>query len=168
MLNSELGFHREADHLLSKFKWGPNFYRLNKRLIQMYQKCSDAASVSQAQQQFLEREERDREEQRRQEEREEEECGGDLLRPNLNRSVMPSSSDSDDDSDSNDEETWTDDYNSTQNNSLYKKRPVYDASSSLPNYSDEESESENHTTEERDAEWIMDSLGNRIKRTLEI
>ena len=48
------GLNKEADQLLSKFKWGPGFYTLNKALFKVYVKCTDSSSVTLAQDLFLE------------------------------------------------------------------------------------------------------------------
>ena len=40
--------------LLAKFKWGPDFYKLNEELLEAYSKCSTGAEVVEVQQNFLE------------------------------------------------------------------------------------------------------------------
>lgn len=47
------GFHEEAEKLLSKFKWGPEFIRLNRRMLDAYAKAKDSAEVVELQKRFM-------------------------------------------------------------------------------------------------------------------
>lgn len=48
-----LGETSEAEELMSKFKWGPNFITLNLEPLEAYREASDSASVVAAQMEFL-------------------------------------------------------------------------------------------------------------------
>lgn len=59
--------HREwAEEALSHFSWGQSFLDINEDLFDIYEKCTDAASVQKAQQEWLDDLERDVEERARQ------------------------------------------------------------------------------------------------------
>jgi pre-rRNA-processing protein TSR3 len=47
------GFREEAERLLSKFKWGPEFIRLNQRLLDAYAGAKDSAGVVELQKEFM-------------------------------------------------------------------------------------------------------------------
>jgi len=47
------GFRKEAERLLSKFKWGPEFIRLNQKLLNAYAKAKDSAEVVELQKKFM-------------------------------------------------------------------------------------------------------------------
>jgi len=47
------GFREEAERLLSKFKWGPEFLRLNQRFLDAYSKARDSAEVVELQKKFM-------------------------------------------------------------------------------------------------------------------
>lgn len=44
-----------ASDLLSNFSWGPAFLELNREVLEMYQQCSDSASVKEAESAWLEK-----------------------------------------------------------------------------------------------------------------
>lgn len=48
------GFANEAQTLLSKFKWGPEFLRLNRRFLDAYAKAKDSAEIVRLQGEFME------------------------------------------------------------------------------------------------------------------
>lgn len=48
------GFANEAQTLLSKFKWGPEFLRLNQRFLDAYAKTKDSAEIVRLQREFME------------------------------------------------------------------------------------------------------------------
>lgn len=48
------GFREEAEMLLSKFKWGPEFIRLNQQFLDAYVKARDSTEVVELQKKFLE------------------------------------------------------------------------------------------------------------------
>lgn len=59
--------HRDwAEQALSNFSWGQAFLEINKDLLDVYEKCTDADSVSAAQEAWLDQLERDQEERARQ------------------------------------------------------------------------------------------------------
>jgi len=47
------GFRGEAERLLSKFKWGPEFVRLNQRFLDAYAEARDSAEVVELQRRFM-------------------------------------------------------------------------------------------------------------------
>lgn len=47
------GHHDWAEEILSKFTWGHAFLELNEELLEIYSECSDAASVQEAQENYL-------------------------------------------------------------------------------------------------------------------
>jgi len=47
------GFVEEAERLLSKFKWGPEFIRLNKRFLDAYAKAENSTEVVELQKKFM-------------------------------------------------------------------------------------------------------------------
>lgn len=42
-----------AEELLQNFSWGPTFLDINRELIEVYQQCSDSASIEEAQEQWM-------------------------------------------------------------------------------------------------------------------
>jgi pre-rRNA-processing protein TSR3 len=46
-------FKQEAEKLLSIFKWGPQFIRLNKKLLDSYAKARDSSEVVKLQRMFM-------------------------------------------------------------------------------------------------------------------
>ncbi len=48
-----LGFRREAEKLLSRFKWGPAFLELNRERLEEYRRAETSAEVVRAQGRFL-------------------------------------------------------------------------------------------------------------------
>jgi len=49
-----LGFKEEANRLLSIFKWGPNFIKLNEKFLEAYSRAEDSGEVISIQQGFME------------------------------------------------------------------------------------------------------------------
>lgn len=47
------GFAEEAEELLSKFKWGPEFLRLNQRYLRAYANAKNSAEVVELQSEFM-------------------------------------------------------------------------------------------------------------------
>ncbi len=47
------GFKEEAEEILSGFKWGPEFLRLNEEKLEAYSKAEDSAQVVKIQERFL-------------------------------------------------------------------------------------------------------------------
>ncbi len=48
-----LGFEREAEELLGRFKWGPAFLELNRERLEAYRRARNSAEVVRAQERFL-------------------------------------------------------------------------------------------------------------------
>ncbi len=48
-----MGFKDEAAEILSIFKWGPNFIRLNQTLLESYSQADDSRSVVRLQEEFM-------------------------------------------------------------------------------------------------------------------
>ena len=49
------GFVDEANEVLGKFKWGPNFFELNKEVLDLYVRCESGAEILEAQDLWLAR-----------------------------------------------------------------------------------------------------------------
>jgi len=47
------GFIEEAERLLSKFKWGPEFIRLNRKMLDAYAKAKNSTEVVELQTKFM-------------------------------------------------------------------------------------------------------------------
>jgi len=47
------GFREEAERLLSKFKWGPEFIRLNQKFLDAYATARDSTEVVELQKKFM-------------------------------------------------------------------------------------------------------------------
>jgi pre-rRNA-processing protein TSR3 len=47
-------FKEEANALLAKFKWGPQFIELNRTLLDLYAACKDGNEVVEAQKKYIE------------------------------------------------------------------------------------------------------------------
>jgi pre-rRNA-processing protein TSR3 len=47
------GFSEEAERLLSKFKWGLGFIRLNQKYLNAYANAKDSAEVVELQRKFM-------------------------------------------------------------------------------------------------------------------
>lgn len=98
-----------AELLLENFSWGLTFLKINEELIQVYQKCTDSDSVKQAQDQWLEKIEKEAKE------RKEMAQEGDVwLMGNSNRKADLSS----DDSESEDDESESDNSNQVRYDNL--------------------------------------------------
>ncbi|KAF9583405.1 ribosome biogenesis protein tsr3 [Lunasporangiospora selenospora] len=93
------GFDEHGDELMSKFKWGHAFKKVNAELFKIYSKCTDSKSIIEAQNEYLAMIEKE------QEDRHKEGSDDDLLVRNTNRSMMTFSDDDDDDDEGSDEET---------------------------------------------------------------
>jgi pre-rRNA-processing protein TSR3 len=48
-----VGFREQAEELLSKFKWGPQFIILNRELLEAYAQAKDSARVIEVQQDYI-------------------------------------------------------------------------------------------------------------------
>ncbi len=51
--------------LMSKFKWGPNFFKLNAEVLELYSQCKTSAELVARQRDYIERVEREAEDARR-------------------------------------------------------------------------------------------------------
>ena len=51
-----VGLHETADSVLKPFKWGQNFYPLNKALFEIYQKCNSSQEIISAEKEWLDNE----------------------------------------------------------------------------------------------------------------
>jgi len=47
------GFSEQAEELLSKFKWGPQFIILNEELLEGYAQAKDSAGVVEVQKEYV-------------------------------------------------------------------------------------------------------------------
>lgn len=100
------GFPEYGEALMSKFKWGHAFAKVNGELLARYAKCKDSAEVVEVQNEYLKKIEED--EQRRRE-KEEDDNDDPLLFRNTNRdnNLYGDSEDEDDDDDDDDDEEET-------------------------------------------------------------
>jgi pre-rRNA-processing protein TSR3 len=48
-----VGFRKEAQWILSKFKWGKTFLALNDQLLKLYEQCEDSAAILKVQEQWM-------------------------------------------------------------------------------------------------------------------
>ncbi|WP_456454161.1 DUF367 family protein [Methanopyrus sp.] len=48
-----LGFRREAERFISRFKWGPAFLELNRERLEAYRQAETSAEIVRAQEEFL-------------------------------------------------------------------------------------------------------------------
>lgn len=147
-----------AELILEKFTWGLNFLSVNKELIELYQSCSDAESVTKAQDEYLEKlaeESKARKEQTKTEDV--------WMMGNTNRTAEDDISESEEDYEEETEES------EGEYDALGNKIQKYDALGNkidkFGNIIDEESEE----SEEEDSEDYentddeqYDALGNRI------
>lgn len=140
-----------AEELLQNFLWGLTFLDINRELIEVYQKCTDSASVEKAQEEWmakLEEEVKQRKEQSATEDV--------WMMGNVNR--REDDEDSEDESDEEEESVEDVEYDNL-GNVIRKKR--YDA---LGNEIEEESEEEEDESEEECDDGVKyDKLGNVIE-----
>ncbi|KAF9899767.1 ribosome biogenesis protein tsr3 [Lobosporangium transversale] len=85
------GFDEYGDELLSKFKWGHAFKKVNAELLAKYSKCTDSASVIAAQNEYLSMIEKEQNERHNTEHSDD-----DLMVRNTNHTMMMAFSDDDD------------------------------------------------------------------------
>ncbi|KAF9167898.1 ribosome biogenesis protein tsr3 [Actinomortierella ambigua] len=93
------GFDEYGDELMSKFKWGHAFKKVNAELFSIYSQCTDSASVVEAQNKYLamlEEEQKHR--------RDDEHSDDDLLVRNTNRDTTSYSDEDDDEAGSDEDE----------------------------------------------------------------
>lgn len=76
------GYEQEAQHLLSKFKWGQAFFDINKEIIDLYSKCKTSEELITTQTEYLEKCKKDS-----------------ILNQNRNLDMPPSSSEDEKDAD---------------------------------------------------------------------
>lgn len=48
-----VGFRKEAQWILSKFKWGKTFLALNDEILKLYEECDDSAAILRVQEQWM-------------------------------------------------------------------------------------------------------------------
>ncbi|KAF8983807.1 ribosome biogenesis protein tsr3 [Entomortierella lignicola] len=136
------GFDEYGDELLSKFKWGHAFKKVNAELLSKYSKCTDSASVIAAQTEYLAMIEKEHNERH-----DGEHSDDDLMVRNTNHSMMAFSDDDDDEGsdeeDSDEEEEGSDEEDSHNEDRAHQR-------------SDEEDEEEEE--EESKEETITKSL----------
>jgi pre-rRNA-processing protein TSR3 len=66
-----VGLVEDADKLLQKFKWGPNFVTLNQELLEAYMQCETSAEIVEVQNLYLEKNQRREVEEEEEEDRKE-------------------------------------------------------------------------------------------------
>eukprot|EP00940_MAST-03C_sp_MAST-3C-sp2_P001721 g1721.t1 len=59
-----VGLKKEADEIMNQFKWGPEFYKLNRELFEAYARCETAAEIVEAQNEWIRKAQKDHAERR--------------------------------------------------------------------------------------------------------
>jgi pre-rRNA-processing protein TSR3 len=59
-----VGLPREAEWVLSKFKWGMGFLGVNRQLLELYSKCANKEEIEDVQARYLEAVEKDKQRRR--------------------------------------------------------------------------------------------------------
>ncbi|KAF9185560.1 ribosome biogenesis protein tsr3 [Haplosporangium sp. Z 11] len=139
------GFDEYGDELLSKFKWGHAFKKVNAELLSIYSKCTDSASVIAAQTKYLAMIEKEHNERHDGE-------SDDLMVRNTNHSMMVFSDDdgSDDGSDEKDSDEEDEDDSDDDD--------VADGES-------QQEESESESDEGQDEESEEESISQAMSKT---
>ncbi|KAG0261447.1 ribosome biogenesis protein tsr3 [Mortierella polycephala] len=127
------GFDEYGDELLSKFKWGHAFKKVNAELLTIYSKCTDSASVIAAQTEYLAMIEKEHNERHDGE-------SDDLMVRNTNHSMMAYSDDDGSDEGS-DEEDSDEDENDSDDDDVVDREGQQEEGES-DEKQDEESEEE--------------------------
>ncbi|KAG0052183.1 ribosome biogenesis protein tsr3 [Gryganskiella cystojenkinii] len=149
------GFDEYGDELLSKFKWGHAFRKVNAELLSIYSKCTDSASVIAAQNTYLamiEKEHNDR--------HDAENSDDDLMVRNTNHSMMAFSDDDGSDEGSDEEDSDEEEEEDSNEDDDLEHNHNH-------NHSDEESEEEEDDEEEEESEEEDQdhSLSEAMKKT---
>lgn len=152
-----------ATELLAHFSWGLGFLELNKELIEVYQKCTDAESVKEAEASWLEKIEREANERRNHSATDDLWMTGNVNRRSpLGNDTESSQEESENSVDTGDEE---DDDNEDDYATGNRKRVVkYDnlGNEIYPSESSESSEERDDLDEQEEVKYKFDSLGNII------
>ncbi|KAF9333601.1 ribosome biogenesis protein tsr3 [Podila minutissima] len=132
------GFDEYGDELLSKFKWGHAFRKVNGELLSKYSKCTDSASVIAAQNEYMAMIEKEHNERH-----DADHSDDDLMVRNTNHSMMAFSDDDGSDEGSDEEDSDEEEESEEEEGS-----------------DDEESEDEEEEEEEEDSEEedVVESL----------
>ncbi|KAF9427154.1 ribosome biogenesis protein tsr3 [Podila epigama] len=134
------GFDEYGDELLSKFKWGHAFRKVNGELLSKYAKCTDSASVIAVQNEYLAMIEKEHKERH-----EEDHSDDDLMVRNTNHSLMTFSDDDGSDDGSDEEDSDEDEDEEESNNESAQG---------------EEDDDEEEESEEEEEEELVQSLKN--------
>ncbi|KAF9103904.1 ribosome biogenesis protein tsr3 [Mortierella sp. AM989] len=143
------GFDEYGDELLSKFKWGHAFKKVNAELFSIYSKCTDSASVIAAQTEYLSMIEKEHNERH-----DGEHSDDDLMVRNTNHSMM---SFDDDGSDGGSDEEDTDEEDGEEDSDEEEKEEDNNDDENQQQ-SDEEEEEDDSDEEESEEETISHSL----------
>lgn len=142
-----------AEMLLENFSWGLTFLKINEELIKVYQQCTDSESVQKAQDEWLEKIEKEAKERKKQAHE------GDVwMMGNVNRKE-----ESEDEEEEEDEEDEGGQYDALGN--LIQKEVKYDNLGNVIDEEEEEEEDEDDEEEEDDDEEDeiqYDNLGNKL------
>lgn len=140
------GFDEYGDELMSKFKWGHAFKKVNAELLAKYSKCTDSKSVIAAQNEYLAMIEQEHNQRH-----DAEHSDDDLMVRNTNRPLtFEDDSEDEDDEDEDDD----DDDSSEQEDGHSSRRRQEDSSEE----EDEDEEDEDHHAEESEEESISRSM----------
>ncbi|KAG0322014.1 ribosome biogenesis protein tsr3 [Dissophora globulifera] len=130
------GFDEYGDELLSKFKWGHAFRKVNAELLSKYSKCTDSASVIATQNEYLAMIEKEHNERH-----DGEHSDDDLMVRNTNHSLMAFSDGDGSDEGSDDEDSDEDDVEEDE----AEEESAEEASEDEDEEEEEEEESEEET-----------------------
>lgn len=155
-----------AELLLENFSWGLTFLKINKELIEVYQKCTDAESVQVAQDEWLDKIEKEAEERKAMAQNEDIWMMG-----NVNRKGIDEDDDEDDENEyveSANEDSDTDELQEVQYDSLgnivTKTGHTHNDTSTNEEQDDENEPKHNEEHDEQYQERILyDKLGNMIE-----
>ncbi|KAI1314882.1 ribosome biogenesis protein tsr3 [Mortierella claussenii] len=145
------GFDAYGDELLSKFKWGHAFKKVNAELLAKYSKCTDSASVIAAQTEYLamiEKEQSDR--------HNGEHSDDDLMVRNTNHSMMAFSDDDGSDEGSDEEDSEEEE----EENEDEKPENTEESEEEDEESEEEDEESEEEGKEHSGVEHISASMKN--------
>lgn len=114
-----------ADHILSFFKWGPGFYKLNRSLLKLYSKCKDSTEVIAVQNKFLEIEKKKAELKAQKIADEEKNLENVGIMRNINHDINNDESEDESENENKDEEEEEEDEDSEEENEEFYNNPSY-------------------------------------------
>lgn len=152
-----------AEELLKNFSWGPSFLEINKDLLEVYQQCTDSASVEAAQEQWMAKLEEEVKQRKLQNASEDVWMMG-----NINRGEVE---DDEEEEEDDEEEVEYDNLGNVILKKHTEEKVEYDNLGNIipkKHEEDEEEESDEEEEEDSDEEVVTDSLGNIVKKVGEL